>query len=234
MKAADGKITYITVAAEVEGIVPFIRAVVKRGVVVALGHQNADARAIDQAVEAGARLSTHLGNGLMPEIGRHENPIWPQLADDRLTASLIPDLFHLPPDMLKAFVRAKGPENVVFTSDLVHLAGLKTGTYTLAGVEVEVRGGRTRVKGTSLLAGGTVMLPQGIVNAARVTDMNLEQAFAAATTIPARLLGLRHRFALPQVGRKADFLVFDIRKTRTSWTPVVRGVYINGRPVLTN
>ena len=88
IKAAEGKILYITIAPELPGAVAFIRAAVKRGVTVSLGHHAATAGQIVAAVDAGARMSTHLGNGSAAQIHRHHNPLWPQLAEDRFAASL--------------------------------------------------------------------------------------------------------------------------------------------------
>ncbi len=229
LAAAGGKILYTTVAPEIPGGISFIRAVVRRDVVVGLGHHAASAEVIGRAVDAGARLSTHLGNGLAPYIPRHANPIWAQLAEDRLTASLIADLEHLPAPVLKTFVRAKGPERVVLTSDCIHLAGVEAGHYRFAGSPVEVKpSGRICLEGTELLAGSSLSLLQGVVYAAHATDLALEQAFACATTIPSRLLGLRNRSIQPRPGRKADFIVFNIDKTQPRWKAQIQAVFIKG------
>jgi N-acetylglucosamine-6-phosphate deacetylase len=92
MKAADGHILYMTVAPEVPGMARFIKGLMTRGVMVALGHHEASADEIARAVDAGARVCTHLGNGLAAEINRHVNPLWPQLASDALYGSFIADL----------------------------------------------------------------------------------------------------------------------------------------------
>ena len=96
-EAADGGIRILTMAAEYEGAPRFIERVVRSGVVVGIGHTAADSDQIRAAVDAGARLSTHLGNGAHPMLRRHPNYLWDQLADDRLWASLIVDGHHLPP-----------------------------------------------------------------------------------------------------------------------------------------
>jgi N-acetylglucosamine-6-phosphate deacetylase len=225
-KAADGRIVYVTLAPEAEGAIKFTKALVARGVVAALGHHAGDAEQITRAVDAGARLSTHLGNGLASTIRRHHNPLWPQLAEDRLTAALIADLEHLPAPVLRTFVRAKGASNVILASDCVHIAGLRPGKYTLGGLPVELLPtGRICLSGTDLLAGSSLMLLQGVVNAARVTDLTLEQAYQCATVIPARLFGLKHRFDPPRVGAKANLILFDVSKAGKA---AVQAVFING------
>ncbi len=229
-KAADGHVLFVTLAPEVEGAPAFIKGMVRRGVAASLGHHNGTADQIARAVDAGATLSTHLGNGLASTIHRHHNSLWPQLADDRLAAALIADLEHLPPEVLKTFVRAKGPDRIILTSDCVHIAGLPPGPYRLGTVAVELLPtGRICLSGTDLLAGSSLMLLQGVINAAHATDLTLEQAFACATTIPARILGVPARFPKPAVGTKADFVLFDAGHGR-SRKPLAKAhcVYVRG------
>lgn len=229
MRAAHNNIAYITVAPEVEGAIPFIREVVKRKVRVALGHHNASPGDIERALGAGAVLSTHLGNGLQGTMNRHCNPLWPQLAHDGLTASLIADLEHLPPQVLRTFIRAKEPKRVILTSDCIHLAGLKPGSYDLGGAAVRLLpSGRVCLSGTEYLAGSSLLLLQGVVNAMHFGGLTLKQALACASTIPGRLFGLKHRFTLPKEGAKANFIVFTITKSKTRWRSKVKAVFIGG------
>ncbi len=229
MKAAEGRVLYITLAPEIPGAIEFIRAVTRRGVLVSLGHHHADAEQVGRAVEAGARLSTHLGNGAASQIHRHQNPLWPQLAEDRLHASLIADLHHLPEPALKTFVRAKGPERTILVSDCVDLTGMKPGVYDLFGASVELKpNGKICLRGTDLLAGSGLMLLQGVLNAWRATDLTLEEAFACANVVPARLFGLKTP-PMAQPGRKANLVVFDVTRENT---PRVRAVVHDGALVI--
>ena len=79
-EASGGRIAIITLAPERPGAIEFIGRATAEGVVVALGHTSADSSTIRAAVEAGATLSTHLGNGIASTIARHPNPIWDQAA----------------------------------------------------------------------------------------------------------------------------------------------------------
>ena len=88
--------------------------------------------------------------------------------------------------------------------------------------------GRICLSGTAFLAGSSLALLQGVVNAARVTDLTLEQAFACATTVPARVLGLKQRFDLPRKGRKASFVAFDLGKSKSDWRVSCQAVYVRG------
>ena len=209
-RAAEGRITYTTVAPDQARAAAYIRHVVSRGVVVSLGHHAATAQQITAAVDAGARMCTHLGNGLSSQMHRHFNPLWPQLAEDRLHASFIADMHHLPQAVLSSFVRCKRPALTMLTSDAVHLAGMRPGKYDLLGMGVELRkDGKICLIGTDLLAGSSLMLLQGVVNTWRCTDLSLEEALRSASIIPARLLGLRHPFHTPRMGDRANVVAFE-------------------------
>lgn len=231
-RAAEGKILYVTLAPEWPGAPAFIRMLVKRGITVALGHHQADERQIAAAADAGARCCTHLGNGAAAQMHRHHNPLWPQLAEDRFYASLIADLHHLPAPVLKCFVRAKGPDRMILVSDCVNLAGLRPGKYRFAGADVEMkRNGKICLSGTDLLAGSSLMLLQGVMNAWRYTDLSLAQAFAAATVNPAVLLGLRKPPMRPQAGRRANLIVFRPDASGRVTQKDIEAVFIEGARV---
>jgi len=225
-RASEGAILYTTLAPELPGAARYIREVCARGCVVSLGHHNANAEQIHAAVEAGARLCTHLGNGMHTTIQRHHNPLWPQLAEDRLMASLIADMHHLPESVLKTFVRCKGPRNIILVSDSVHLAGMKPGKYTLFGGKVELMSnGKICIPGTQMLAGSGLMLVQGVFNLAQHTELKLTQALACATTNPARLLGIKKRGGLPRVGQRANFFIVDHKQNGQA---KVEAVFLDG------
>ena len=138
----------------------YIEALRREGVVVSIGHTQATSEQIAAAVQAGATMSTHLGNGAPMFIRRHPNYIWAQLADDRLWASLICDGHHLPPYVVKTLVRAKTPARCLLASDAVAQAGLAPGRYRGGLGEVEMlRDGRLVVAGqTELMAGATELV----------------------------------------------------------------------------
>lgn len=190
--AAGGRIGIITLAPEHPGSAAYIGAVAAEGVTVAIGHTAADGARIRAAVDAGARLSTHLGNGSHDRITRHPNYIWDQLADDRLAASLIFDGHHLPPAVMKVMLRAKGLERAILVSDAVATAGLPPGVYeTAVGGTVELLpSGRLNLHGTPYLAGSASSLPDGIANAVRHAGVTLAEAVRLATANPSRTLGL--------------------------------------------
>ncbi|HKJ69096.1 MAG TPA: N-acetylglucosamine-6-phosphate deacetylase, partial [bacterium] len=134
--AGDRKISQVTLAPEQPGSLDFIRVARSSGIVIALGHHNASPQIIRDAVEAGAAISTHLGNGCANMIHRHDNPLWTQLAEDRLMASIIVDGIHLRPEEVQTFYKVKGTDGILLTSDVTHLAGLQPGSYSINGRDV--------------------------------------------------------------------------------------------------
>ncbi len=233
-EAAGGRIRILTMAVELDGAPAFIRRVVESGVIVGIGHTSANADQIRAAVDAGARLSTHLGNGAHPMLPRHPNYIWDQLADDRLTASLIVDGHHLPPAVVQSFVRAKTPERCILISDLSGLAGLAPGRYQAAHAEVEILpGGRLVVAGQrQILAGASLPLGTGIANAVQFAGVSLADAVRMAVDHPARLLGLDPGGLEP--GSPADLVQFDVAQPADGSSPgrlEVRCTVLDGQTV---
>jgi N-acetylglucosamine-6-phosphate deacetylase len=203
----------------------FIRALADQGILVAIGHTSATAEQIRAAVTAGARLSTHLGNGAAATLPRHPNFIWAQLADDRLDAGFIADGFHLPADTFKAMLRAKGLERSYLVSDTTAAGGLPPGIYDQPiGGRVEVGGdGRLSVVGTPYLAGASRPLKEDVALAIRMADLTLADGLRLASSNPGRFVGHRGRLAL---GEAADLIVFDWQNDAASLT--IRETYVAG------
>lgn len=209
-QSAGGRVRLLTMSPEFDEAPAFIAQVVRSGVVVAIGHTGASGAQIRAAVDAGARLSTHLGNGAHRQLRRHPNYLWDQLAEDRLWASLIVDGHHLPPEVVKTFLRAKTPDRVLLVSDVSGLAGLPAGRYTSSGCELEILSdGRLVIAGQDqLLAGASLPIGVGVANVMRMAALDLPSAIRLATRQPATLLGLKLGGLEP--GDAADLMLFDL------------------------
>lgn len=188
-EACEGTVRLLTLAPEWENAPAFIERVVATGVRVAIGHTRATPDQLRAAVDAGASLSTHLGNGADAVLPRHPNYIWEQAAEDRLWASFIADGHHLPPATLKSLLRAKTPARSFLVSDAVAFAGLPAGAYENVDV---LPNGRVQLRGTPYLAGAGLPLLRGVENVVRWTGVSLETAVALATSQPATFFGLPH------------------------------------------
>jgi N-acetylglucosamine-6-phosphate deacetylase len=208
--AAGGRIRLVTLAPELPGALPFIEHLEASGVVVALGHTAASTRQIDDAIRAGARLSTHLGNGSHAVLPRHDNYVWHQLAADELWASIICDGHHLPRAVARTIVRTKSPARLVLTCDASPLAGSPPGRYRLWDQEFDVLpDGKVVVHGTTFLGGSGVFTDTCVSQLLRWGEVGLRDAIHMASVRPRLLLGLPA--AALEVGGVADLLLFAWR-----------------------
>jgi N-acetylglucosamine-6-phosphate deacetylase len=208
-EAANNMIRLITVAPEFDGVMPIIQYCADNGIVVSLGHHNGTAEEIAAAVDAGASLSTHLGNGCANTIHRHNNPLWPQLAEDRLSASIITDGFHLNKDEVRTFYKVKGDELTILVSDAVDLAGLPLGEYNRWGGVVELTADVVKFPAENVLAGAAAPISKCVGNMMQFTGCSLESAINMATRNPARLIGLEDVGEIKE-GKRADLILFSM------------------------
>ena len=225
--AADKNILQVTVAPEVEGAIEFIQKCAQLGLKVSLGHHNGSAEIIQKAADAGAVLSTHLGNGCANMINRHLNPLWPQLAEDRLLISIICDGFHLQPEEVKTFFKVKGIDRTLITSDAGNLAGLPPGTYESNGKELQVtKEGMIKYPAQNVLAGSASFIDKGVGNMMKFTGCCLADAVHMASRNQAALFGLNDRGQLSP-GKRADIVLFRLENFKIS----VLQTYLGGNLV---
>jgi len=192
--------------------VGFVRIYMDMGIVVSLEHQNVSAEIIKEAIDNGACLATHLGNGCAPVIHRHHNVLWPQLADDRLMISILCDGFHLPPEVIRVFYKVKGAGNMVIASDVTSYAGMPPGEYRIKTGEIVVKtiDGNLKFSGQEGgLYGSASPLNKGVGHIMKVTGCSLGDAIRMVSTNPARLLHLHDRGTL-EPGKRADIILFTM------------------------
>jgi N-acetylglucosamine-6-phosphate deacetylase len=226
-EAARGNIIEITIAPELEGAIDFIKMCLEYGIIISIGHTNATADQISLAEDSGAVLSTHLGNGCANMIHRHLNPIWPQLASENLTASVIADGHHLLPEELKVFYRAKGEDNLILISDVTHLIGVEPGEYEYMGNKVLVNNdGLVMIPGLNCLAGASRPLKKGIETMILNAGCTLYQSFNFAGRNPAKVLGLSDRGTL-EPGKRADLILFELIEGEVH----IRKTFVRGEQV---
>ena len=228
-EAAEGRIIQVTVAPELEGAMDFIKKCYNEGITVALGHTAANAQQITEAVDKGARISTHLINGCANMIHRHRNPLWAQLADDRLRPSVIADGLHLLSEELKVILKVKGHKNMILVSDVIFLSGMPPGNYRFLGSDVTLTGDGMLIDvRENCLAGASFPLRYGVENMPRLSGCSLPEAIDMASVNVARILNLNDRGMLA-AGKRADMLLF----TKDNDTLRIKEVWIKGHPVLT-
>jgi N-acetylglucosamine-6-phosphate deacetylase len=185
----DRPILMVTVAPEVEGGLALVAELARRGKIAAIGHSACDFDTARQAAAAGASVSTHLGNGLPQTLHKLANPIFAQLAEDRLSAGFIGDGIHIHPQALKGLIRAKGFERAILVTDATAGAAAEPGRYDFAGMAVERRtDGSLRRTDDGSLAGSALCLDQAVRNVVAWEIATPDEALAMASTHPRRLI----------------------------------------------
>jgi N-acetylglucosamine-6-phosphate deacetylase len=207
--AAQGLIRLITVSPEWEQTPAYVREIVRNGVVASIGHTKATTEQIAAAVDAGATMSTHLGNAAHATLPKTQSYIWDQLAEDRLTACFIVDGIHIPGHFFRAAVRAKGLERAVLVTDAVMPAMCQPGPYRLGQVDVELRAdGSVVMRGEERLAGSALRMDRAIGNSVRLGGISLRDAVTMASVNAARVGRIAGRQRGLTTGEKADFVRF--------------------------
>ena len=174
----------LTLAPEMAGAARMIRHAVSRGVFVALGHTDASADDLQQALDSGARLFTHLGNAMAPQAPRHDNIVQRVLAQPELMVSLIPDGFHVPPLALGNLVRTLGPARAIFTTDAASPASAGPGQYRLGELELEVGDDElVRLPNTKMFAGSSLMPVTGFYRSIQYGGMSADAAWRGWTRL---------------------------------------------------
>ena len=219
--AAAGHLRVITIAPELPGSAGLIKAAVRAGVTAAVGHTDATADVTSAAVDAGATHATHLFNGMRPLHHREPGPAGALLDRDEVTCEVIADGVHLHDTVIRLTARAAGPGRLVLITDAMAAAGMPDGSYRLGSRRVDVAGGVARLAGGDepgttgasarrggAIAGSTATMAD-VVRQAVAAGLPVTAVAAAASTTPARVLGLGDRTGALRAGLDADLVVCD-------------------------
>jgi N-acetylglucosamine-6-phosphate deacetylase len=215
--AGAGVLRLVTLAPETEGGLAAVAALAQAGVVVSLGHTDATAAEAAAAAGAGARMVTHLFNAQRPLHHREPGVTGQALVDPRLTSGLIADLTHVTPAAC-SIAFAAAPGRICLVTDAAACAGMPPGRYLLGGEPIDLPPGQNAapVRADGTLAGSALRMDRAVANAAAV-GMGLTAAIAAATRIPAGLIG-RPDLGRLSPGAAADMVwLGDDLMTRATW-----------------
>jgi N-acetylglucosamine-6-phosphate deacetylase len=193
----------LTVSPERNGSIEAIRFAVSNGVKISLGHTNASAAILRQAVEAGATGFTHLGNGCPRDLDRHDNILWRVFELPGLFVGLIPDGIHVSAPLFRLMHRILPAESIYYTSDAMSAAGMPAGRYQLGKLELEVGTDQiVRQPGKPLFAGSALRPVEGVFRAAEMLGCPWQEAWRRFSEVPAWLMGIENELA---EGARADF-----------------------------
>jgi N-acetylglucosamine-6-phosphate deacetylase len=203
---ADGSVTVVTIAPELPGARALIGDLAARGVRVAVGHTAASTSDTRAAIDAGARVATHLFNGMSPLHHRDGGPVVALMDDERVVCELIADGFHLDADVFRWAWRVLGPSRRMLVSDSSPATGMADGIVSLGGQQLRVSQGRVQTADGSLAGSASTLLD--IVRRVVAAGIPVHDSVTAATAVPAAALGLTDRGAL-LAGHRADLVLAD-------------------------
>lgn len=207
LEAGQGQVRTVTVAPELPGALGLIGDLVAAGVVAAIGHTDADYAQAAAGFSAGAGLSTHLFNAMSPINQRKPGAAMAALESDA-AFELINDGVHVHPAMIRLAARY-GPHRMVLVTDAMSATGVGDGTYILGGLPVTVADGMARGTESGSLAGSTLTMDVAFRRAVQQVGLSIGTAVAAASTNPARVLGIADRCGSLTAGLAADLVLLD-------------------------
>jgi N-acetylglucosamine-6-phosphate deacetylase len=229
--AARGHLKQITIAPELPGAADLIRAVGAAGVVAAAGHTDASAEVTDAAIDAGVTHATHLFNGMRPLDHRQPGPAGALLVRE-VTCEAISDGTHLHDMTIELIARAAGPGNLVLITDAMAAAGMPDGAYHLGQQAVTVSGGVARLAegtpGAGSIAGSTATMAHVVHHAITSAGLPVTEVAAAASTTPARIVGLAGVTGALRPGLAADLVLLNDDFTLRA--VMSRGQWVSGQP----
>ena len=202
---AAGPVRLVTIAPELPGALELIDLLHLGGVTVSLGHTNATAAEANAAFDRGVRTVTHVFNAMRPLAHRDPGVVGAALVHPDVVVQAIVDGVHLDPDIVRLLWSAAG-DRIALVTDAIAGAGIGDGTYALGETEIVVADDVVR-REDGVLAGSALTMPQAVRNLVEV-GVPLENALEAASTVPARVLGLPGLGSLVP-GGPADVVVLD-------------------------
>lgn len=211
--ASQGTIRLMTIAPELNRAEEVIRHAVQSGVVVSLGHTDADFAVMQSAVEWGASQVTHLFNGMKPLHHREPGAAGGAMILDPLAVEIICDGIHVHPDLIRSMFRLKPEGKVLLITDSMCAAGCPDGEYFLGKLPARMKQGKVYLQqedGTEgSLAGSSLTMIEALANAVKFTGMDIADIIPALTIHPAKQIGVDVFKGTIEPGKDADLVLVD-------------------------
>ena len=205
---AGGKINYITISPELEGVQDMIPTLRELGIVVGIGHSGATYDQAMGAIAQGATVGTHVGNA-MRLFHQHEPAIFGAILESDVYCETICDGRHLAPGSVRMYCKCKGLDRIVAITDSIMAAGLPDGDYHLGVNEVVVERGDAKLKSNGTRAGSTLTQDVALKNMLKWLPYRLEEILPTLSENPAREMGLWSRKGSIETGKDADLVLLD-------------------------
>jgi N-acetylglucosamine-6-phosphate deacetylase len=208
VKLGDRAVRMMTIAPERDGALPAIELLAAEGVVAAIGHTDASYEQSLAGIAAGARVATHLFNGMRPIHHREPGPILALLGSASVAVELVADGIHLHDGTLAFAARTAGPGRTVLVTDAMAAAGMPDGEYELGGQAVVVADRVARLARDGSIAGSTLTMDAAFRQAVGA-GLSIVDVVRAASTTPAQILGLSGELGSLAVGKRADLVTLS-------------------------
>lgn len=202
------RVHLVTLAPEMPGALEMVRELVKRGVIVSMGHTMATADQANAGYNSGIRYATHLFNAMPPLDHRAPGAAGVALSNPGWVTGLIPDGVHVHPAMVKAAWLAKGRDGMNLVTDAMAALGMPAGRYRLHDFQCIVSEQDARLE-DGTLAGSILPMDRAVRNFIEFTECTLEDVLATVTTTPARLLKIDKQRGAIAEGMTADIVMLD-------------------------
>ena len=129
-----------------------------------------------------------------------------------VTAELIADGLHLPPELLRMVYQIKGPERLCLVTDSMRGAGQQEGPSTLGpkegGTPCIIEGGIAYLPDRSSFCGSVATADRLVRVMHKEAGIPLADCITMMTQTPAKVMNLEDRGALKE-GYYADLVLFD-------------------------
>jgi N-acetylglucosamine-6-phosphate deacetylase len=209
LEACRGWARMVTVAPERPGGLDLVRQIARSGAVPAVGHTQACYEEATAAIDAGGRVSTHLFNAMPGLHHRDLGTVGAALSRDEVVCELVNDGVHLRPEVVWLVFQAAGAGRVALVTDAIAAAGMADGDYDFGRVPLRVRGGVARLVDGRTIAGSTLTMNAALRRAVQEVGIPMEDAVTAASSTPARAIGIGGRTGSIEPGKAADLVVLD-------------------------
>ena len=195
----------------------FVMTLAAAGVRISIGHSEASAAVVTQAVAEGATGVTHLFNAMPPFSARDPGIVGTTLSEPRLTAGLIVDGMHVDPVSVRAAFAAKGADRIALVTDAMPTVGTSLDRFDLVGRTIKLVDGRLTTK-EGTLAGAHLDMASAVRNTVRLAKVPLEDALRAASLTPAQFLGVDNERGAIVPGARADLVALtDTLAVAATW-----------------
>ncbi len=208
IRAGKGWIKQITIAPELEKAAQVADLFNENGIVVALGHSNAN---FDTAAEALRNSFTHITHTYNAQSSfNHRSPgvVGAVLSSDKVTAEIISDMVHIHPAAIKVLVRSLGNDRVVIITDAMAGEGMPDGKYILVGYEVTVNNGIASLD-DGTLAGGISSMNHCVRNMIEKVGVPMVDAIKMASLNPAKVIKEADHLGSIVEGKDASLIIID-------------------------